>query len=319
MIQSITSPEVLLDKLALDKEKYLTAAQKASQLFDLRVTESFVSRMEKGNPQDPLLLQVLPLHAELKKKIGFTSDPLQEQKFNPVTGLLHKYESRVLVNFISQCAIHCRYCFRREFPYQQNNPGKNGWQAIFQYIEKRPVINEVILSGADPLTAPDHLIEEFGEKLLTIKQIKTLRIHTRLPIVLPERVTTQLTNWLKNYPLQKVMVLHTNHPNEINHSVVNAVKLLKEANITLLNHSVMLKNINDDVETLIRLSEKLFSMGVMPYYCNLLDKVNGAAHFEVSEMRAKKIMKSLQERLPGYLVPKLARETPGKKHKTVIL
>jgi EF-P beta-lysylation protein EpmB len=318
LINSVTSPELLLDLLELDKQKYLIPAQKACKHFGLRVTHSFVSRMEKKNPFDPLLLQVLPLEEELKKTKGYTADPLKEKTFNPLAGLLHKYESRVLINLISQCAINCRYCFRREFPYHENNPGKKGWNKIFDYIVQHPKINEVILSGADPLTAPDSHLEEFGKTLLEIKQIKTLRIHTRLPIVLPNRITDSLLKWLLRYPLKKVMVIHSNHQNEINDDVKQKLKLLKKADVLLLNHSVLLKNINDNSEVLMNLSRKLFSCGVLPYYLHLLDRVQGVSHFDVSIKTAKQIHKTLQEKLPGYLVPKLVREIAGEKHKTMI-
>lgn len=318
LINLITSPEVLLNKLNLEKEKYLIPAQNASKLFGLRVTESFVSRMKIGDPLDPLLLQVLPLQAELESVEGYSSDPLMESVYNPVSGLLHKYANRVLINLISQCAINCRYCFRREFPYEKNNPGKQGWKKILDYIISHPTINEIILSGADPLSAPDRHLEEFGKFILELSQIKTLRIHTRLPIVLPERITPEFCAWLKTYPLQKVIVLHTNHPNEINDEVKSAVALLKNCNVTLLNHTVLLKKINDSAETLIALNHALFSMGVLPYYLHLLDKVRGTAHFDVSETLAKQLLKTLQETLPGYLVPKLVREVPGEKHKIMV-
>jgi len=318
LINSITSPEILLDKLQLDKSIYLLPAQKASKLFGLRVTESFVSRMEKQNPNDPLLLQVLPLHAELKKIKGFTPDPLKEKNVNPLSGLLHKYESRVLINLISQCAIHCRYCFRREFPYRENNPGKKGWNKIFDYILQRPEINEVILSGADPLTASDSLLEEFGKKLLSVTQIKTLRIHTRLPVVLPNRITSSFIQWLEDYPLKKIIVIHTNHYNEMSDEVSKKLLLLKKANILLLNHTVLLKNINDKPEVLMKLHQALYDSGVMPYYLHLLDKVQGSAHFDVSLRKAKNIYQMLQKKLPGYLVPKMVREVAGEKHKIMV-
>ena len=315
----ITSPENLLDRLQLDKNIYLAAAQKVCRLFGLKVTESFVERMEKKNPFDPLLLQILPLHLELNNIKNYSPDPLQEKKFNPIPGLLHKYNSRVLITLTGHCAVHCRYCFRRSFPYHENNAGKNNWNAMFAYISQYPDINEIILSGGDPLSAPDKLLSAFGEKILACSQLKTLRIHSRLPIVLPERITSGFIHWLKNFPLKKVLVLHINHPNEINTAVISKIQALKKADITLLNQSVLLKNINNNIIILNQLSEKLFSAGILPYYLHLPDKVQGTAHFKVSESQAKSLIKSLQEMLPGYLVPKLVKEVPGEKHKTMII
>jgi EF-P beta-lysylation protein EpmB len=317
MSQAITDSKILLEILELDS-KFLAPAQKASQLFGLRVPKSFINRMEKRNPNDPLLLQVLPLHAEMKEKPGFISDPLQENKFNPLPGLLHKYSNRVLITLVGSCGINCRYCFRREFPYDKNNPGKKSWDNIFHYISERPEITEVILSGGDPLVASDDLLKAFSQKLLDISHIKTLRIHSRMPIVIPERITNAFIDYLEKLPLQKILVIHCNHPNEINNDVKYALKKLNSSNITLLNQSVLLKNINDHENILIQLSEKLWDINILPYYLHLLDKVKGTAHFDVNELTAKKLIKKMQEKLPGYLVPRLVREVPGEKHKTMV-
>lgn len=317
MANAVTDPAKLLDLLALDSA-LLEPAQKAAQLFGLRVPHSFIQRMEKGNPNDPLLLQILPLHAELKITAGFNPDPLDEKKYNILPGLLHKYHGRVLITLVGSCGVNCRYCFRREFPYENNNPGKKGWDNILSYISENPDITEVILSGGDPLVGSDDLLKSFCDKLLEIPHITTLRIHTRMPIIIPERITDSLINYLRDYPLRKILILHTNHPNEINSEVVSALKKLSQINITLLNQSVLLKNINNNTETLISLSEKLWNAGVLPYYLHLLDKVSGTAHFDVDEKTAKNLIGKLQENLPGYLVPRLVREVPGEKHKILV-
>lgn len=313
----VTCPKTLFSLLALD-EQALPNAIAACKLFPLRTTRSFINRMEKGNLNDPLLQQVLPVGKELLTAPGYTQDPLQEAASNPVPGLLHKYQSRVLVTLTSACAIHCRYCFRRSFPYDENTPGRTGWPALFHYIANDKKINEVILSGGDPLAVNDAYLHEFTSSLTALPQIKRLRIHTRLPIVLPERVTPELVDWLKNCSIKPIMVIHTNHPNEINNEVGDAISQLTQAGVLLLNQSVLLKGINDNEKTLVELSEKLFSIGVLPYYLHTLDKVNGAAHFDCELETAKALHASMKHALPGFLVPKLVTELPGELSKTWI-
>jgi len=317
LINAITDPFILWEKLALPPH-LLPTAQKAATLFGLKVPESYLSRIKKSDPNDPLLLQILPLGAEFIQKSDFEKDPLNEKAFNPLPGLLHKYKSRVLITFMGTCAINCRYCFRREFPYAENNPGRNGLDDILAYVKHHPDISEVILSGGDPLVAPDEFIASFCEKLSAVSSVKTLRFHTRMPIVIPERITSTLIQALNKFPRRKVIVFHINHPQEINEEVIEAIQPLKAANITLLNQSVLLKKINDDASTLVQLSERLFDGGILPYYLHLLDKVKGTSHFNVTETKAKKLMKTLQESLPGYLVPKLTREVAGEKHKIML-
>ena len=317
MTNAVTRPEILLDLLSLDTA-LLAPAQKAAKLFGLRVPHSFIQRMEKGNPQDPLLLQVLPLDAELKETPDFVPDPLSEKTYNILPGLLHKYHGRVLITLSGSCGVNCRFCFRREFPYENNNPGTKGWDKILDYISANPSIFEVILSGGDPLVVSDQMLQSFCDRLLLIPHITTLRIHSRMPIVLPERITDEFITYFKNLSLRKILVLHTNHPNEINAEVISAASKLQEANIILLNQAVLLKNINDYSEVLINLSKKLWDMSVLPYYLHLLDKVSGIAHFDVDEKTAKSLLKKLQENLPGYLIPKLVREVAGEKHKILI-
>lgn len=311
----VTCPKELFSLLALD-ESALPDAIAASALFPLRATRSFINRMEKGNINDPLLKQVLPLGQEGLTLPGYTQDPLQEITVNPVPGLLHKYQSRVLITLTSACAIHCRYCFRRSFPYSENTPGRAGWPALFNYIENNSNINEVILSGGDPLAVNDVYLLEFTNALTKLKQIKRLRIHTRLPIVLPERITPELLQWLNDLSIKPIIVLHTNHPNEINDDVKHAITQLKKTDVMLLNQSVLLRGINDNASILAALSEKLFDIGVLPYYLHTLDKVNGTAHFDCTDETAKAIHNRLKQTLPGFLVPKLVSELPGEVSKT---
>lgn len=317
LTNAITDPSELLQLLELDLA-LLPAAQQAVKLFPLRVPRGFVARMNKGDVNDPLLKQVLPLGLELEETAGFSNDPLQEKSKNPVPGLLHKYQSRVLLTLTSACAINCRYCFRRYFSYSENNPGKAGWQKVVDYIAADPSINEVILSGGDPLVASDHYLAELIGKIETISHIKTLRIHSRLPIVLPERMTGEFINWLAGLRLQPVIVVHCNHPQELTAEVKQSLRALRQAGITVLNQAVLLRGINDSVEVLVGLSEELWSVGALPYYLHLLDRVQGIAHFEVDEENARQLMLAVMERLPGYLVPKLVREVAGMAMKAPI-
>ena len=316
MSDLITDPAELLDLLQLDPS-LLAAAKAATRLFPLRVPRGFAERMERGNPNDPLLKQVLPIGAELLDVPGFTKDPLGEEPANVLPGLLHKYPGRVLVTPTSACAVHCRYCFRRTFPYEDNNPGSAGWQKIIEYIANDPTIHEVILSGGDPLAVGDPLLAQLSERLALVPHVKTLRMHTRLPIVLPERITDQFIAWAKSVTQQLVIVMHVNHPKEINPDVILALQRLKPV-ATLLSQSVLLKEVNDDVATLTELSESLFANGVLPYYLHVLDKVEGVAHFDVPLTAALQLHESLQNTLPGYLVPRLVREDAGKRAKTLL-
>ncbi|HLD84338.1 MAG TPA: EF-P beta-lysylation protein EpmB [Coxiellaceae bacterium] len=312
--QSLISFEELCAFLKLDL-KALSTTYAAIQSFPLRVPREFLSRMEKNNPNDPLLLQVLPQAIEMQNTIGFTKDPLQEQTQNPIPGLLHKYPNRVLLTLTGACAVHCRYCFRRHFPYENNLPSKINWQRALLYIANREQIDEVILSGGDPLVLKDNLLAEFITQLETIKHVKRVRLHTRLPIMIPARVTDELVSLLSQSRFQVIIVLHCNHANEIDEAVKNAVLKCRRALITVLNQSVLLKNINDNADALVNLSKRLFDMGVLPYYLHWLDKVEGSAHFDVPTEKADALMVEIKKQLPGFLVPKLAREIPGMLHK----
>lgn len=313
----ITDPKILWERLELDP-KDLVDGYLAQKDFPLRVPEDFVARMKKGDPQDPLLLQVLPKIVELQTTPGYSKDALQEKNKNPIPGLLQKYEGRVLLTVTSGCAIHCRYCFRRHFPYETNVPSIQNWQPVMDYIRADPNIHEVILSGGDPLVVKDSVLEELVDALEKIPHLTTLRIHTRLPIMIPSRVTNALLNLFSKTRFQVVMVIHCNHAQELDENVLTSLNQLRDAKVTLLNQSVLLRGINDNADTLIALSRALFSSGVLPYYLHLLDPVQGAAHFDVDEIHAKELMKIVVAQLPGYLVPRLARETPGETAKTVV-
>lgn len=286
--------------------------------FKIKVPKAFADRIQKNNPEDPLLLQVLTQTQELEITEGFCADPLQEKSFNPLPGLLHKYHGRVLVMLHGTCAIHCRYCFRRSFPYENNKPGLSGFKKIIDYLNQDPSIEEIIFSGGDPLINSDSMLSSLLSQLNTIPHLKRIRFHTRLPIVLPDRITDELITALKTTHCQLIMVIHSNAAEEVDHSVYLALQKLKP-HMILLNQAVLLKNINDTKEKQIKLHKRLFECGVLPYYLHLLDKVEGIAHFEVSQEQAKKLMLEIQAELPGYLVPKLAQEVPKEKSKKVIL
>lgn len=310
LIEAVTCPEELIRLLELDPS-LLPAAKEAAKRFPLKVPRHFVARMQKGNVHDPLLQQVLPIHDELTVTPGYVADPLDEKTYNPIPGVLHKYHGRVLLTVVGTCAINCRYCFRRHFPYENNNPGKKGWERALQYIRETPSLSEVILSGGDPLVADDDILKKFVEDLAQIPHVTRLRIHTRLPIVLPSRITPELVAWTTATRLKIIVVTHSNHPHEINPDVRLALRRLSDANIPLLNQTVLLKGINDSVELLCELSETLFSAGILPYYLHVLDKVQGAAHFDMGRKTAKELHWGMSQRLSGYLVPKLVCEQPG--------
>lgn len=313
----MTSPAELLATLALNSN-LLAAAERSAKLFPLRVPRGFVSRMQKGNPEDPLLRQILPLDAEESVVFGFASDPLDEKSANPLPGLLHKYRGRVLLTLVGACAVNCRYCFRRHFPYQENMAGGHAWQRILDYIVADTTIHEVILSGGDPLLANDSYLGKCIRDLEAIEHLKILRIHSRLPIVLPQRIQVDFVNLLAASRLKAVMIVHCNHSNELDASVALAIDRLLQKKITVLNQSVLLKGVNDSVESLVNLSQRLFEFGILPYYLHLLDKVQGAAHFEIDENRAKVLVAALRESLAGYLVPRLVKEQAGRKSKVPI-
>lgn len=313
----VTDPQELLDILNLDRQQTGLSLEALSD-FPLRVPRPYLSRIEVGNPQDPLLLQVLPNTKENDHYPGFATDPLGENAANPKPGLLHKYQGRVLLIPTSSCAIHCRYCFRRHFPYESNRLNKKQWQDSLQYIADDPSIQEVILSGGDPLTMSDKHLKWLIDALNDIPHLRRLRIHTRLPIMIPQRINTELCHLLAQQRLQTILVLHSNHAQEFDNEVDAACLRLKKADVHLLNQSVLLKGINDSSAVLVDLSERLLQAGVLPYYLHLLDKVEGAGHFNITEKSALKLMQDCQKQLPGYLLPRLVREIAGQASKTLI-
>lgn len=315
--QCIRDPKVLFDLLQLD-ERLLFGARLAAGLFKLRVPRGFAARMKKGDANDPLLKQVIPLAQENLHPPGYLSDPVGDLQAMPVPGLLHKYHGRALLVTTGSCAVHCRYCFRRHFPYAQSNPMKDHWTRILDHLHTDPSINEIILSGGDPLMLSDRRLSELTRALQQIPHLRCIRLHTRLPVVLPSRIDTPLLDWLGALNMKKVIVIHVNHANEIDDSVGEAMGRLASHQVTLLNQTVLLRGINDDAVSLQALSVSLFEIGVLPYYLHLLDKVQGAAHFEVSHTRARKLTAELIDLLPGYLVPRLVYEQPGAKGKTPV-
>jgi EF-P beta-lysylation protein EpmB len=291
----------------------------AEQEFATRVPRNFAARMQKGNACDPLLLQVLAAPAELVVTDGFSVDPVGERAVNPLPGLIHKYAGRVLLTVAGACAINCRYCFRRHFAYADNNPGRVGWQSALDYIAADNSIHEVILSGGEPLLAADVLLQQLINGLDAIAHVNTVRIHTRIPVVLPERIDASLLSILTNTRLQCVVVIHTNHAQELSAEVQAACQRLTASGCYLLSQSVLLAGINDTVEILAALSRRLFTCGVLPYYLHCLDPVQGAAHFQLSDTRAIELLHGLQQSLPGYLVPRLVREQAGAVSKRLVV
>jgi EF-P beta-lysylation protein EpmB len=317
MAAAITSPDELLAALGLDPA-LAAPAREASQSFSLRVPWAYVSRMRHGDPEDPLLRQVLPVAAETREASGFVPDPLGEQEALLAPGLLQKYRGRALLITTSACAVHCRYCFRREFPYAEQKSESARWSEALAAIAQDSTIEEILLSGGDPLALSDARLESLTQSLARIPHIRRLRVHTRQPIVLPSRVDDGLAEWLARVPWPVVFVLHANHPNEIDSEVRAACAKLRASGVTLLNQSVLLRGINDNTRTLADLSRALFDAGVLPYYLHVLDRVRGTAHFEVDEECAQRLAGELASTLPGYLVPRLVREVAGAPAKVTL-
>lgn len=310
-------PEELLAALHLPADLPALQAGRLGN-FPLRVPRSYAARMRPGDPDDPLFLQVWPAHAEDASVAGYTLDAVGDLHKLRGGGLIHKYQGRVLVIATGACAVHCRYCFRRHFPYSEQLGARGHWRETLDTIAQDPTLHEVILSGGDPLSLSDDKLAEFAEGLESIPHVRRLRLHTRQPIVLPERIDERLLAWLDRSRLQKVIVLHANHANELDSTVSAALQPLRDRGITLLNQAVLLRRVNDSVAALQALSERLLECGILPYYLHLLDRVTGAAHFEVEALRATELMRELAARLPGYLIPRLVREEAGAMSKTWI-
>jgi EF-P beta-lysylation protein EpmB len=314
---AVTDPRELLDLVGLSHraDELLAGADTG---FALRVPRGFVARMRFGDANDPLLLQVLPRAAELGEVPGFTRDAVGDLDARAGRGVLHKYRGRALLIATGSCAVNCRYCFRRHFPYGEETAAANRWHDAIAALRGDASIEEVILSGGDPLSLSTAKLAELTDALATVPHIRRLRIHTRLPIVLPERIDDALVNWLGALPFGRAVVVHANHANELDEAVAGACAKLAGAGATLLNQSVLLRGINDDADALAGLSLRLFECGVLPYYLHQLDRVAGTAHFEVDDARARALAGALAGRLPGYLVPRLVREIPGAASKTPV-
>ena len=314
LAQGFRDPEQLFAALAIPPNQRPSLSRNHGT-FPLRVPRGYVARMRLADPCDPLLRQVLPLADEDNVSPGYTHDPVADLEAVTAPGLLQKYHGRALLITTGACAIHCRYCFRRHFPYQDQHARQDNWRQAVAMLRKDEHITEVILSGGDPLLLATTHLKDLGDQLATLGHIKRLRLHTRLPVVLPERINDTLLDWLDGLPFQTVIVIHANHPAEIDDSVIQALAKLKQHRVTLLNQAVLLKGVNDDSDILARLSETLFAAGVLPYYLHQLDKVQGAGHFEVTNDVAIELHEQLRRRLAGYLVPQLVYEQPGAKNK----
>jgi EF-P beta-lysylation protein EpmB len=318
---AIRDPAELCRILALPDDVELAArrAGAAQRDFGLFVPRGYAARMRPGDPNDPLLRQVLPLDAELDAVPGFVADPVGDAEATRSPGLLHKYEGRVLLVTTGVCAVHCRYCFRRHFPYSEGPRSLAEWQPALDEIAADPTVHEVILSGGDPLMIVDRTLAALVEEFAAIPHIRRLRVHTRLPIVIPERVTDELIDLLRGTPLAPIVVVHANHANELDEAVLSALARFCDAGIPLLNQAVLLCGVNDTTAAQAALCEKLVDHRVLPYYLHQLDPVAGAAHFEVPIETGRRIITELRAQLPGYAVPRFVAELPGEASKTILL
>jgi len=314
LAQAFSDPEALLTYLQLPLEEFRDDIA-ARRLFPLKVPRPFAARMAKNDRHDPLFKQVFTRREEFIQAPQFATDPLEEHN-NSQPGILHKYQSRLLMLLRGGCAVNCRYCFRRHFPYADNHLNRQKWQQALEYVKQDTQLNEVIYSGGDPLMAKDDFLAWLTQEIAAIPHITRLRVHTRLPVVIPSRVTQQLIDCLTTSRLKTVMVLHINHANEIDADFTRAMTKLRQKGVTLLNQAVLLKGINDELEQQVALSEALFACGILPYYLHVLDKVEGASHFDTDDSLNRALMAGLIKRLPGYLVPKLVREIAGQPGKT---
>lgn len=314
LAQAFNDPKALLEHLELDPADFAQDIQ-ARKLFAMRVPRPFVEKMQKGDKNDPLFLQAMSSQAEFSEVDGFVTDPLEEQH-SPAPNILHKYHNRLLFMVKNSCAINCRYCFRRHFPYDEVKSNKEIWTESLAYMAQHTELEEIIFSGGDPLMTKDGELDWLLNELEQIAHIKTLRIHTRLPVVIPNRITAEFCDRLSKSRLRIVIVTHINHANEIDAYFAEKMAQLKAVGVTLLNQSVLLKGVNDNAHTLKALSDKLFDCGILPYYLHLLDKVAGASHFYLDDRQAFAIYAELQRITSGYLVPKLVREIAREPNKT---
>lgn len=314
LAEAISDPATLLTSLGLSTEAF-PGHELAAKQFPLRVSQHYLRLIKHGDPTDPLLRQILPLGQENQVIEGYSNDPLDEKDAQRGHGILHKYKGRALLIVTGACGIHCRYCFRRHYPYSDDNALLH-WEPMLQQLNEMPEIREVLLSGGDPLTLSDRRLSSLLDRLEAIPHLQRLRIHTRLPVAIPDRLTTELIERLASSRLHTSMVIHTNHPRELAEPLDQRLEQLRRAGITLLNQTVLLAGINDELETLCSLSEKLFSFGVLPYYLHILDPVAGSAHFEVPRGKIDQLAEQLRANLPGYLVPRIVKELAGQDSKT---
>lgn len=293
-------------------------ARRAAREFRLFAPWPYIARMQTGNPDDPLLAQVLPLGAELNSALGYSADPVGDRGANQAPGLLQKYAGRALLITTGACAVHCRYCFRRLYPYSEGPRSIADWQPALDRLAADRSIDEVLLSGGDPLMLRDEQLAELARRLAEIPHLRRLRIHTRLPIVIPQRVTGALLDWVCGTRLTPIMVVHANHPQEIDEATCGALAKLVDAGVPVLNQSVLLRGVNDSADALIELSRRLIDLRVVPYYLHQLDRVQGAAHFEVPIRRGLELIEDMRRALPGYAVPRYVQEVAGEEHKRVL-
>ena len=295
-----------------------TAAVRAADAFPLFAPRGYVAQMRVGDPGDPLLRQVLPLDEELAERPDFAADPVGDAAATLDAGLLQKYHGRALMVTTGACAVHCRYCFRRHYPYSEGPRSLAAWGPAFERLAADPSVDEVLLSGGDPLSLVDSWLAQLAERLAAIPHLRRLRIHTRLPIVIPERVCGELVDWLRGTRLTPIVVVHVNHPAELWPDVAEALARLVDSGIPVLNQAVLLRGVNDGADVLAELCRRLVDLRVMPYYLHQLDRVQGAAHFEVPEETGRQLIAELRRRLPGYAVPRYVRETAGESGKSVL-
>ena len=317
LAEAVRDADELVDLLGLP-EDLRAGARRTARLFPLVVPRSFIARMRPGDPADPLLRQVLPLAAEEIEAEGFVDDPVGDLAASSAPGLIHKYEGRVLLIAAGACAVNCRYCFRRGFPYGDAPRGLAAWEPAMRRIEADPSMREAILSGGDPLVLGDRSLADLAERLAAISHLVTLRVHTRLPVVIPERVTDGLIAALAGTRLVPVVIIHANHPAELEGDCPAALRRLAAAGISIRNQAVLLRGVNDDAEILIRLSLRLVELGIAPYYLHQLDRVRGAAHFEVLEARGLELVEDMRRRLPAEAVPRYVKEIPGARGKVPV-
>ena len=317
LAEAVREPAELLQALQLSDLAECFSSKAAGE-FPLVVPRSFLARMATGDPDDPLLRQVLPLDDELQPVDGFVADAVSDASFRTAPGLLHKYHGRALMVAAGSCAVNCRYCFRRHYPYGDEPRRLDDWEPALDQLRNESSISELLLSGGDPLMLTDARLSQLVERLEAIPHLKRLRIHSRLPIVLPDRVTDVLLELLTQSRLTPIMVVHSNHAAEVAADCEAALRRLVRAGITVLNQAVLLRGVNDSAAALTDLSESLINTGVMPYYLHQLDRVAGTAHFEVDPAVGRTLIAELRTRLPGYAVPRYVQEIAGEPHKTII-